>query len=300
MKNRKYILLGLVALMLILTSCTAFLLSNLFLENHRNLNLYGKVIDQYRQPLAGVDVECRVGIQPGYDSGEEWTHIKTIKTDTNGFFQFTGLTGAFLVATPSKPGYEWGDQGWQGSHHTNSTPNDREIYTLWKLKGPEPIIRKVFYKKIQADGCIFTVDFVKQKITEGTNIAGDMLVQIQHPPQFKLGEKFDWSFVMTAIDGGFIEVTNNMYLNEAPESGYQRQYKVNGCVTNYNEFPDYPLDRQDLKFFLKSRGGRVYGHFDILGFYPYPPKEMAALRIEFYINPSGSRNLEFDPAKQIP
>jgi hypothetical protein len=141
---------------------------------------------------------------------------------------------------------------------------------------------------------------VKQKITEGKNIAGDMLVQIQHPPQFKPGEKFDWSFVLTANDGGFIEVTNNMYLNEAPESGYQRQYKVNGCVTNYNEFQGYSLDRQDLKFFLKSRGGQVYGHFDILGFYPYPPKEMAALRIEFYINPSGSRNLEFDPAKQIP
>jgi hypothetical protein len=77
-------------------------------------------------------------------------------------------------------------------------------------------------------------------------------------------------------------------LNKAPESGYQRQYKIEG-------------DSKDsiLTYYLKSRGGQVYGHFHILELYPgYKDQEMAGVRIEFYVNPVGSRNLEFDPSKQ--
>ena len=46
--------------------------------------------------------------------------------------------------------------------------------------------------------------------------------------------------------------------------------------------------------------GEVLGHFNIKELDPsYRGRGTAALQIEFYANPAGSRNLEFDPAKQI-
>lgn len=159
--------------------------------------------------------------------------------------------------------------------------------------------REVNSRKIEPDGRCFTIDFLKNEITEGTNVAGDVVFQIKRPPEIKPREKYDWSFVMTAIDGGFIEVTNNAYLNEAPEIGYQQQYQVIRYATNVVNYSTYPLYRTDRTFFLKSRGGQVYGHFHINELEPDYRGGMAALRIEYYINPAGSRNLEFDPAKQI-
>jgi hypothetical protein len=170
---------------------------------------------------------------------------------------------------------------------------------MWKLKGPEPMMHKeVNSRKIQPDGRVFTIDFLKNEITEGTNVAGDVVFQIKRPPEIKPREKYDWSFVMTAIDGGFIEVTNDDYLNEAPKSGYQPQYEMNRYATNVMNYSTWQLYRTDRTFFLKSRGGQVYGHFQIKDLDP-DCRGMAALRIESFINPSGSRNLEFDPAKQI-
>jgi hypothetical protein len=170
---------------------------------------------------------------------------------------------------------------------------------MWNLKGPEPMIHKEMSSRtIQPDGRVYTVDFIKNQITEGTNTPGDMTIQIQRPPDIKPREKFDWSFTMAANGGGFIEVTNDAYLNEAPGDGYQRQYQMVRYATNVLNYSTWPLYRTDRTFYLKSRGGQVYGHFQIKELEPdYRGK--AALRIESFINPSGSRNLEFDPAKQL-
>jgi hypothetical protein len=66
-------------------------------------------------------------------------------------------------------------------------------------------------------------------------------------------------------------------------------------VLNYSTWSLYHTDRT---FFVKSRDGHVYGHFHISELEP-AYRDKAALKIEFYVNPAGSRNLEFDPAKQI-
>jgi hypothetical protein len=177
-----------------------------------------------------------------------------------------------------------------GQHNgADTSPDNRLVYIMWKLKGPEPMIHtENFYRNIKPDGRMYTVDFLKNEITEGTNVAGDLIVQFLRQPQSNPRGNPDWSFVMTAIGGGFIGVTNDEYLNEAPESGYRQQYKIERNSKN-----------STLTFYLKSRGGRIYGHFQIMQLYPgYRDKDLAGVQIEFYVNPAGSRNLEFDPSKQ--
>jgi hypothetical protein len=265
------------------------------LEDNQLQDFYGKVVDQYGQPLQGAKVTAQVHVS----SEPDRTH--TTQTDAKGLFQFTGLRGRSLYVTPEKPGFriEGHGLGERGANGPETSPTQRAVYTMWRLKGPEPMIHKELSSRaIQPDGRIYTVDLIKNQITEGTNSPGDMTIQIQRPAEIKPKEKFDWSFTMTANGGGFIEITNDAYLNEAPERGYQQCYQMTRYATNVLNYSTWPLYRTDRTFYVKSRGGQVYGHFQIKELEPdYQGK--AILRIESYVNPAGSRNLEFDAAKQV-
>jgi hypothetical protein len=265
------------------------------LQDNQSQDFYGKVIDQYGQPVGGADVTVHINLTMG-NGGTHRT-----QTDANGFFQFTEIRGESLSITPSKTGYQIDEAhlGLKGLNGPETGPNKREIYTMWKLRGAEPMIHgEITSRKIIPDGRPFTIDFVKSEITEGANGAGDIFVQIQRPAEIKPRQKYDWSFTMTAIGGGFIEVSNDDYLNEAPESGYQPEYVMARYATNVLNYSTWQLYRTDRTFFVKSRDGQVYGHFHIKELEP-DYRDMAALQIEFYVNPARSRNLEFDPAKQI-
>jgi alpha-tubulin suppressor-like RCC1 family protein len=263
------------------------------LQDDQAQDFYGKVIDQNGRPVIGADVTVQIDLGVGRGGTQK------AQTDTSGLFQCTGLRGQSLNITPEKNGFQIEGHGLGLHNGTDTDPNNRVVFTMWKLKGPEPMLHNEFdTRKIKPDGRVFTIDLLKNDITEGTNVAGDILIEIKRPPEVKRREKYDWSFVMTAIDGGFIEVTNDVYLNEAPQGGYQQQYQINRYATNVLNYSTYSLYRTDRTFFLKSRGGKVYGHFLIDELDPDYRGGMASLRIESYINPAGSRNLEFDPAKQ--
>lgn len=255
------------------------------LQDNQSQDLYGKAIDQYGQPVIGADVTVQVNLGVGRGG------TQTNRTDAAGLFQFNGFRGRSLNITLAKKGFqiEGHGLGSKGLNGPDTNPDNRAIYTMWKLKGPEPMIHKVYSNRnIKPDGRMYTVDFLKNEISEGTNVAGDFIVQFQRQPQSNPRENVDWSFMMTAMDGGFIGVTNDDYLNEAPKSGYKRLYTIERSSKD-----------STLTFYLKSRGGQTYGHFHIMQLYPgYRDKDLAGVQIEYYVNPSGSRNLEFDPAKQ--
>lgn len=264
------------------------------LQDNQSQDFYGKVLDQYGQPVVGADLTVYINLTMG-NGGTRRT-----QTDANGFFQFTNIRGESLSVTPSKTGYQIDEAhlGLKGLNGPQTGPNKRETYNMWKLKGAEAMIHgQITSRKIIPDGRPFTIDFLKNQITEGTNEVGDICVEIQRPLKVLPRQKFDWSFTMTAIDGGFIEVTNDDYLNEAPESGYQPKYVMARYATNILNYSTWQLYRTDRTFFVKSRGGQVYGHFNIKELEP-DYRDGAALQIEFYANPAGSRNLEFDPTKQ--
>jgi hypothetical protein len=271
------------------------------LQDYQPQSFFGKVVDQNDQPVAGAEATGEI-IRAFECKPEERAmfHLPTndvykTQTDTEGLFQFTNVRGWKFNVTIGKKGYQMGGrgEGWQGPRGLRTSPTDRAVLTMWKLKGPEPMIHRQKFYKITPDGRVFTIDLEKHTKIEGTNVIGDLVVQIQRPPQIKPKEKFDWSFVMTAINGGFIEVTNVGYLNEAPENGYQQQYKIEMTSSD----PKWQGWHIEKTFYLKSRNGQVYGHFRIEIIPNY--NDTSALDVEYYINPSGSRNLEWDGRIQI-
>lgn len=262
-------------------------------ENKLPLDFYGRVIDQYGQPVVGAKIQGNVFLNVNFvRSGNE---VHYTETDASGNFSFVGLHGVRIGVVPSKEGYEMGlrGEGYKGPVGEKTSPNDRAILTMWKLKGAEPMIHDQKFYGINPDGRAYTIDLVNRKKIEGGNAEGDLRVHIQRPAQIQTGQKFDWLFDMNVIKGGVIEVTDNsFYLNEAPENGYQPQYeiKMSSADSDWQE-------QAQKTFYLKSRNGQVYGRFIITAIPNY--NDTSVFKIDSYINPAGSRNLEFDSSKQI-
>jgi len=259
----------------------------MILSENVSQDFYGKIVDQRGQPVIGVTVTGSVTRESSRDEP-----TKTL-TDAHGLFQFTGLRGRSISLTPAKQGYEITGHG-LGLRNVNgpeTSPTNRAIYTMWKLKGPEPMIHDSKNYKFKPDNRVYTIDLVSKKMVEGTNEVGDLLVQFQRPDKINRREHYAWSFTMTASNGGFIRVTNDDYLNEAPAKGYQPEYSIK-MIPSDQKWRDYGEET----FYLKSRKEQAYGnlHLKILP----ESRDGSSLEIESFINPSGSRNLEFDPTNQ--
>jgi hypothetical protein len=249
---------------------------------------YGKVVDQSGNPLAEVKVVGNVDLAFGDSKAYKTT------TDAQGLFHFLGLRGQGLGVELEKNGYYF-DYMSPSADRPNSylpDPNNPLIFTMWKMRGAEPMVHDKKFYGINPDGRVFTIDLLNKQKIEGTNAVGDLWVQIQRPAKIKRGEKFDWSLVITAIGGGVIEVTNTGYLYEAPESGYQQTYEVHMTAAD----PSWQ-EQISRTFYIKSRDGKVYGHFHVNIIPNY--NDTSVFDMESYVNPAGSRNLEFDPSKQI-
>jgi len=258
-------------------------------QDNQSQDFYGKVIDQHGQPVVGAEVKVAVNLAVGRGASQE------TQTDVAGQFQFVGLRGESLNIVPEKKGYQIDGHGLgiKGRNGPETSPTNRAVYTMWKLVGPEPMVHNHKSHQIKPDGRLYTIDLLANTAVEGTNDAGDLQVELLRPPSVKTREAFDWSFAMTAVGGGLIEVTNEDYLNEAPEKGYQPQYKLDLSLAG----PRRRGWNGEETFYLKSRDGKAYGHFHIRIDPAY--RDGSLLEIDSYITPSGSRNLEFDPSKQI-
>lgn len=106
------------------------------------INFYGRVIDQYGDPVAGADVKLSANDKA---SGGRPSEI-SVTTDADGHFSIVGIVGITLAVEISKPGYrnvprtteragssglfEYGLSS-RGSHE--SSPAARAIFALQKI-----------------------------------------------------------------------------------------------------------------------------------------------------------------------
>ena len=166
--------------------------------NSQPQEMYGRVIDQYGQPVAGAAVTGTVMFQAGWTASREEPH--TTQTDGNGEFQFTGLYGWKLAVAPSKSGYELGRNitAMLLPASGKTSPSDRAIFTMWKLKGSEPMTHANIHAYIPCDGTIARFDLLTGK----KSAEGDLIVRLTRKPvDIERGKPFDWS-VTLEVPGG--------------------------------------------------------------------------------------------------
>jgi hypothetical protein len=131
------------------------------------------------------------------------------QSDSGGLFQFTGIKGWQLGVTVKKEGYLMGErgEGYQGPHGQRTTSYDRAIFTMWKLRGPQPLVGYSIDYKIAFDGTRTTFDIAAQKPSSD----GDLRITLSRSPLAvpRSGESFNWAVKIEMLHGGGLVVEND-------------------------------------------------------------------------------------------
>jgi len=253
------------------------------------INFYGKVIDQYSNALAGVDVMVRVRqwyVASVAALNMEGKMIHVQKTSgPDGAFEIHGVSGdGFDIEHIQKEGYELSGGTYPSYGPSSGGVANPVIFKMWKKGAKEPLVsgQKVF--GLIPDGRVYTVDLLKGKKSEGAEGEGDLRVAIVRPTGAKPNDRYELSFRIEGIGGGVLQ-TDDEFMYLAPESGYEPKLEVQ-LVASDSAWT--PLVKKRL--FFRSRGGSLYGRLDLEINAVYNDK--SAIEINYAVNPSGSRNLQ--------
>ncbi len=253
-------------------------------ENKKSLDIYGKVVDQYGNPVSGAKVQGSIGVNVSFvESGGEFRYTET---DSQGLFNFLGIHGTGIGISPQKEGYFYNQRILPGRPKDYSPdPNNPLVFTMWKIHGPELLVNSGIDAKILHDGSATTFDIATGKET----VDGDLRVTLSRfPLEVKRSRnRFDWAVKIEMLRGGLVE-EKDPYPYWAPQNGYAPSFEFN---VSSNSVPWQNKLEQD--FYIKNSQGR-YGK---MKFGIYSALTPARLQINFTINPSGSQNLEPDFSK---
>jgi hypothetical protein len=256
--------------------------------NSKRIDFYGKVVDQHGQPIAGVQVKGSIllAVSPIASANKE----VVTETDTAGRFQFVGLRGADFGVLLQKAGYESnGKSNWSAGYKPDL--NNPLVFTLWKLQGAEPMVHWELNRiGLTCDGTANNFDVLAGQRSQGV---GDVVVQfVRNPLNVVRGKPFDWNLTLQIPSGGIAEITS-IYPNEAPKEGYQPSISISVAADAKDWSPSF-----EHSYYFTARGGQIFGRMIVrlAADYEQPPTHF---ELEVYANPSGSRNLEFDPRKTV-
>lgn len=267
--------------------------------------LHGRVIDQDEKPLAGVIV--RLKLQVGYmrtatEGHTRWEALELITNPAGHFSLANHKAGSVTVTALEKDGYQASSRNpvtfeFVHEHIRRYVPDPHNpvVFRMWRKSGAEPLAVNDVRIKIAYDGTPTVFDLVKGVQVTDTNQPGDIRVTlIRAPLNITPGQRnFDWHATIEAIDGGLKE-SQDEFMFLAPEGGYQPRI-VLGAAGND---PKWTADRK-VSFYIHNRGGQNYGRVTLeinAGWWNQPK---TGFGFKSYINPAGSRVLEYDWAKRI-
>lgn len=254
------------------------------------IEFYGKVIDQFDQPVDRAQVELN------------WTTVvgptpdpkKNIFTDANGRFEVTGIQGKRLWIAVDKQGYLFSTNSvssfeyaafYQDNFYVPD-PNNPVLFHLHKLMGAEPMYQFEMNNEIAFNGPPVVLDVARGKVAA----IGDFAFSLRLDGRSEKDP--DYTLLLQARNNAGFILTNERFPFNAPENGYQTEMTIHqrATDTNYNS-------RQTFHFYAKTCDGK-YG---VVWFEVNIPRigDTASCNATIRYNPSGSRNLEFDQNKWI-
>ena len=281
-------------------------------KNQRKKTFYGRVIDQYNDPVVGAKVEMRVSDTTAIVlTYTDWpSKIYYCTTDKNGCFSLGNMKSGYRVTIKNveKEGYTdkldyYNALSLWGKKYT--TPADPIIIKVRK-KGQDPtyLIKNIDFNlklKPNTEQLYSFIDLEEEWEDAGHNrdYKKDFL-----PNHYDIKvntvlnkEKGEWiiTFSASGNNGGFI--IRDDFLSEAPEQGYKKEL-------NFYMFSDKNKNRTHLEgkknlkdlegkyLYVKSRKPVIYtrikiGDCDILS-------EWLQIDTSTATNPYGERNLEYN------
>jgi len=254
------------------------------------INFWGMVVDEKGNPVDQAIIKLGTADIP-WKKGSDYER----ETDVNGLFSITGVKGLSISINVSKEGYYQTPNSRKqlsyaqpsGNKEPLPTPDKPVMFELRKKGDAEPLIKKEGFIKIARNGVPVGFDLESGKKVSADN--GDIKVEAWTSDQQKDEQgHYNWRCKITVPGGGLIE-REEQFDFEAPENGYNQSVEIEMPADAENWRPQ--VARQ---YFVQLPGNR-YGRIQF---------EMIAggdhfFSITSHFNPSGSRNLEYDPSLAV-
>lgn len=260
----------------------------------RPVNFYGKITDENDRPVEGATAECS-----WTDVSRAGTSQLTVTTDADGLFSLTNKKGKHLTVTINKGGYyqvpgqffrafEYAAP-YERFHPDSTNP---VIFRLHRMGNFVPLHRGIARIDLENNGREIVLDWLNDKFSQ----QGYFRAQIQIEPESTVDRRFSWRFRMSIPDGGFVSIGKEELSLMAPEAGYEEAVEIAQDVNNPDSPKTWPTEYY-VVFGEPKRYGRI--KIDLM-----PQRievyKTSILRVWYWINPSGSRNLEGNPEEGMP
>ncbi|MEM6885979.1 MAG: hypothetical protein AAF571_13205 [Verrucomicrobiota bacterium] len=267
---------------------------------------YGKVVDENDTPIPNARISYSM-LQGHFESGKKG---KTTSRE-DGTFTIQGKGGAVLIGV-GKDGYYPMDNYSSAGFSTTMVPtpellertkppygggydkplppkDDPAIFVLRKKGEAAELIRTQnrFEMSNAGNPVGFSMETGKKVSPASANI------QFEHwgdKAEKDATGNYDWRFRITVPGGGLIE-REGQFDFEAPENGYDQSVEIN-MPTSLGEDWKNSVNRN---YFVRLADGN-YGRMQLR---IYGGRRFNLTIQESLVNPSGSRNLEYDPALAV-
>ena len=252
------------------------------------INFYGRVVDENEQPVSGASVVAQWS-----DLSKKGATNETCLTDGQGFFSITGKTGRGITIRVSKDGYYTPKRQqisfdyaafWEADYHVPD-PNNPVLFHIRKKNQGEALRNGEVRPTMPADGTPVRFDLLNggKPSPDGQLEIAAITNTEKYPPRI-----FNWRATILVPGGGLIE-HNAEFPFEAPEDGYQPSVGFD-MPTNAPDWKPLIEKSYFIEFGSPPRYGRI--QVQING-----GSQKASVR--YWVNPSGSRNLEANSNEQV-
>ena len=250
---------------------------------------FGRVLDQNGNPIDTATVHYSVE-DKYFGDGSKYESV----SDANGLFEIRGVRGAAIWVNVAKSGYDGTDRS--GSSFGYGVPSGNRppskdapaIFVLRRKAAAEPLFKMSSRQfEIPKSGEPVGVDLKSRKAvrSESAQIQVESWVNDTEKNERR---RFDWECRISVPGGGLVTRPADAF--EAPEDGFRQSdvFKISKQQEPWS-------DRVERDYFVKLPD-QTYARlrFEMMAGGPHN-----FFVIESYLNPSGSRNLEYDPAKEI-
>jgi len=236
MKNNVLVVgvIGFWAVILMVWSCNSGIFAT-------PIEFYGRVIDQYNDPVADATIGFSVGSSlSGFSSPISGSSSKgySAKSDAKGLFSLTGAKGATVSVFVQKDGYYsfnskasaffgYGS-GPDPAMQPPPTKDKPAIFVLWKKGRVEQLIEGRFNPNIKADGTPNEWDLLKKAIAKpgSGNFKIELWSDRLSQEAVAANNHYTWSCKISVPNGGIVQRTDQYELS-APSDGYGDSVQVN-------------------------------------------------------------------------